>query len=207
MTRHNKPTQCLTELTQEITDGGRSEYLEQEAKMGRTLELPAADCAIVAVVYAMYRPPSWQAYQDVMYELMVRINRATYQRRQIGESKVRFVMRRIKQHFVTPNRDPMHGTPNVSIAMYLGSFGYELTYTMKKDEWNCICDASSAYLVDMAFPDGGGHAVCVRNGTMYTSCEFDPEGVEVLNVLRLDLTSSEKSGAHLRNRAKSLTLQ
>lgn len=55
MSVHTNPRQCLANLTQQQTDGGRAEFLEQEWRStGTEPEAPTGDCAVVA----LYTPPS-----------------------------------------------------------------------------------------------------------------------------------------------------
>ena len=121
MTNHATPIQCLRALRQEISDGGRAEYLVQESGMGYEHELPKGDCTIVATVYATFHQPSGQAYRDARIHLASGMHGRVFDRRERRESTTRFVLRRIKQHFRPPGREPMHGTPNQSTLLYLAS--------------------------------------------------------------------------------------
>lgn len=184
MTRHTTPIQCLRALPQEISDGGRAEYLAQESGMGYEQEIPKGDCAIVATVYATFHRPAGQAYRDARFHLASGMHRRVFERRERGEPTMGFVLRRIKQHFRPPGREPMHGTPNQATLSYLLLFGYEHIYPNTERRWHCVCDPRCTFLVDMVMP-GGGHAICVRGGTAYSTIPCDPDETEVVNVLRL----------------------
>lgn len=184
MSGHITPYQCLSALVQKIVDGGRSEYLDQEASMGRESDPPRGDCAIVAAVYATYQHPSGQNYGDVRLHLGLGIHPGVFNRREYGESKARFVLRRIRQFFISPNGEPMHGTPSRATLSYLQMYGYQHIYPNAEGRWYCICDPRCSYHVDMLMP-GGGHAICVQQGVAYSTIPFDPEESEVGNVLGL----------------------
>ena len=184
MTTHMTPRQCLGALSQEISDGGRSEYLEREDSKGLDLEPPEGDCAIVATVYATFKKPSWWAYQEARFHLGSSIQPRVFNRRDYAESTLSFVLRRIKQVFRPHNREPMHGTPNQATLSCLRMFGYQHIYPNAEQLWYCICDQHRSDVVDtVAF--GVGHTICVQQGTVYSTIPLDPEETEVLNVLAL----------------------
>ena len=186
MTTHVTPLQCLQSLTQQVSDGGRSEFLEQELRRGCQHNYPTGDCTIVAAVHAKFQKPTGQAYGDVRSDLdfIIRIRPKMFNRRQYGESTPRFVLRRIKQIFRPPNREPMHGTPNEAAFSYLWSRGYRLIYPNTEGQWLCICDPHCSYFVDIAMP-AGGHSICVQQGTAYSTTPFYPEEAVVTNVMWL----------------------
>ena len=185
MTRHIAPHQCLAALVQQVTDGGRSEYLDQESRMGTEHDPPKGDCAIVAAVYATFQRPSGQAYGDVRLNLRTNSHPRVFDYREYGESVIRFVFRRIRQCFRSPNMEPMHGTHSRATLPYLQQiFGYQHIHPNAEQQWFCICGPDYSYFIDMTMP-GGGHAICVQQGIAFTTIPFDPEEIEVVNVLAL----------------------
>ncbi len=184
MSGHVTPYQCLSALVQQISDGGRSEYLDQEASIDRESDPPQGDCAIVAAVHASFQRPSGQAYGDVRLHLGSGINPRVFSHREHGESIAGFMLRRIRQLFRSPSREPMHGTPNRATRSYLLMLGYRDIQPNASKQWPCICDPYRSFYVDMLMPQGG-HAICVQQGIAYSTVLFDPEEIKVLNVLGL----------------------
>ena len=185
MIRHITPEQCLRTLEQLISDGGRAEYLEQEAKMGHCHDPPQGDCAIVAAVHATFQLPSGQVYREARSRLLSGIHPQAFNDREPGESVPRFTLRRIKQRFSLPNMEPMQATPRSATLCYLKHFGYQRIFPNAEQQWHCICEPSCSYHVDMVMPSRGGHAICVQQGIAYSTIPFDPELVQVEIVLGL----------------------
>ena len=185
MSRHVTPHQCLSSLVQKISDGGRSEFLDQEASMGNERDSPQGDCAIVAAVYATFQQPTGQSYREARSRLLSGIHPQVFNDREPGESVTRFTLRRIKQRFSLPNMEPMQATPRSATLSYLKHFGYQRIFPNAKQQWHCICEPSCSYHVDMVMLSGGGHAICVQQGIAYSTMPFDPEHVQVAIVLGL----------------------
>lgn len=186
MSVHTNPRECLANLVQQPTDGGRAEFLEQEWKStGTEPEAPTGDCAVVALVHATFRSPSGQAYKDAMFDLSLATRPWMYKVRTKGERQLDFLKRRIRQWLRTPKRNPIHGTPSHATGFWITTFlGYELIYPNVENRWHCICDMMCTYVLDVQMPDGG-HTMTVHQGVAYTA-PFDPHETEVGNVHRLN---------------------
>ena len=184
MTIHIEPKQCLAGLKQEWTDGGRFEFLGQEAMRGMQHEHPTGDCAIAAYVHAAFQEPSGQAYRDARDSFLRSTDLKMYQEKNLGETAAQFAWRRIKQTFRPPAIEPMHGTPSRAKIVTLGMLGYEVIYPNDRGRWYCICDEQCAYVLDVMM-HGGGHTMTVIQGTAYTTAEFDPQSTLVANVFWL----------------------
>ena len=182
---HTTPEQCLANLEQLETNGGRWEYLDQEARFRHSgPEMPTGDCSVVALVHATFRPSTGQSYQDAQFELSTSTRPWMYKLRRLGEGNIPWFVRRIKQYFSPPNRNPIHGTPSHAMGEKLWISGYKHIYPNAGKRWWCICDMGSTYVVDMLMPEG--HSITVHQRTAYTTAFLDPESTIVANVYRLD---------------------
>ena len=181
---HTKPQQCLAGLKQEWTDGGRSEFLEQETRRGIKHAPPTGDCAIAAYVHASFKDPSGQAYGEARSSLLMSTNRRMYQEQNLGETTAQYIWRRMQQTLHPPVIEPMEGTPSRAKLVALGMLGYNVIYPNDSGRWHCICDQRCAYVLDVMMPEGG-HAMTVKRGIAYTTADFDPWCTHVANVFRL----------------------
>ena len=186
MSVHSSPRQCLANLTQQQTDGGRAEFLEQEWRSaGTEPEAPTGDCAVVALVHATFRSPSGQAYRESMFDLSSSTRPWMYKMRTKGEKPLDFLYRRFQQWLRAPRRNPIHGTPSHATGFWTTTFlRYELIYPNKENHWHCICDMKCTYVLDVQIP--GDHTMTVHQRVAYTTAPFDPNETEVGNVHRLN---------------------
>ena len=185
MTAHFEPRQCLANLLQQESDGGRAEYIEQERRRTRSEpELPTGDCAVVAVVHASFQPEKGEPYREARQNLLMSNRPWMYRRRLFGKSPLAFLLWRLKQWEKPPNRDPVHGTPSFATAWWLRLLGYQHIYPNEKELWHCICDNACTYVLDIGIP--GGHTITVHQRVAHTTSPFDPEQTEVGNVYRLN---------------------
>lgn len=182
---HTAPARCLANLEQQETGGSRWEYLEQEARFRNTgTEMPTGDCSVVALVHATFRPPTGQSYRDAQFELSISTRPWMYNMRRLGEGKIPWFIRRMKQYLSPPDRNPIHGTPPHAMGEKLWLSGYRPIYSNAGTRWRCICDMGSTYVVDMLMSEG--HAITVHQRIAYTTASFEPESTIVGNMLRLD---------------------
>ncbi len=186
MSVHTRPRQCLQSLTQQQTDGGRAEFLEQEWRStGSETEAPTGDCAVVALVHATFRYPSGQAYREAMFNLSSSTRPWMYKVRTKGEKQLDFIKRRFQQWLRAPKRNPIHGTPSHATGLWITTFlRYELIYPNEENRWHCICDMKGTYVLDVQVP--GDHTMTVHQRVAYTTAPFDPNETEVGNVHRLN---------------------
>ena len=184
MTIHTKPQQCLAGLKQEWTDGGRSEFLEQEWRRGTQHVPPTGDCAIAAYVHASFEDPSGQAYGEARSSLLMSTNRKMYQEKNLGETTAEYIWRRIQHTLHPPIIEPMHGSPSRAKIVALGMLGYNVIYPNDGGRWHCICDPWCAYVLDVMMPEGG-HTMTVMRSIAYTTADFNPQTTYVANVFRL----------------------
>ena len=182
MILHTNPRQCLAKLSQQLTDGGRTEFLEQEWKSTGTLpEIPTGDCAVVALVYAAFDSPTGRSYGEAKYRLSVSIQPRMYNKRKMGEKLPDFLHRRVRQWVRAPKLNPIHGTPTHATSHVITTlFHYELIFPNEEKRWYCICDMESAYVLDVLIP--GDHTMTVHEGVAYTTAPFDPGETIVGNV-------------------------
>ena len=185
MSVHTNPRQCLANLTQQQTDGGRAEFRQQEwLSAGTPPETPTGDCAVVALVYAAFRPPTGQSYREARYNLLTSIRPRMYKKRTQGERQLDFLYRRLRQWLRAPRRDPIHGTSTDATGSWITTFlHYEPIYN-RENRWQCICDMTCTYVLDVQIP--GGHTMTVYQKVAYTTSLFDPNETEVGNVYRLN---------------------
>ena len=173
MNVHTEPRQCLTNLFQQETDGGRAEFLEQESRLKHLdLEMPTGDCAVVSLVHATFRPSTGQSYRDCQWELWRFTKPWMYDERRVNEGSPGYVLRRIGQWMRPPNRSPIHGTQSLAMASWLRLLGYEHIYPNEGTKWHCICDNECAYVLDILMPQG--HTISVHQRVAYTTAFFDP---------------------------------
>ena len=186
MNVHIDPSQCLVNLTQQCSDGGRTEYLEQQRRLMRTEpEAPTGDCAVVALVHAAFRPPAGQSYGEAKDQLLMAIQPWMHKQRKRGEKLLDFMFRRFKQLLQQPRPNPIHGTPSHATGFCLEWFwGYEHIFPNDARRWFCICDVVCSYVLDVQMP--GDHTITVHQRVAYTTCRFDPHNTEVANVYRLN---------------------
>ena len=185
MTVHTHPQQCLENLTPEDAHGGRWEYLEQEERFTRKeTEFPTGDCAVVALVHAMFRPPTGQSYRDTMHELSWSIRPWMFNIRKVNERKSGYLIRRVKQWLKPPEHNPIHMTPSHATAERLEFLGYQHIYPNDHWRWHCICDMECTYVLDVQLPLGD-HTLTVHQRIAYTTAFFEPEHTVVGNVFRL----------------------
>lgn len=152
---HTEPIQCLENIIQEETDGGRREYLEQEERFAREEpELPTGDCAIVALVHAAFRPPTGQSYRDSKNELSWSIRPWMFNVKRKNEKYSSYLIRRAKQWFKPPENNPIHMTPSYATEQRLNILGYRHIYPNDHNRWHCICDMECTYVLDIQIPLG-----------------------------------------------------
>ena len=195
MKTHTEPNQCLRELIQCESDGGRAEYLEQEREAMRIEpEKPTGDCAVIAVVHGSFLPPTGHSYRTVAREISGQIQDWMHKKRRMGETYLEFKMRLVKQWLSPLGRNPLHGTPSHAIAEYLiGFLGYEFIFPNQGGLWNCICDEECTYVLDLHV--SADHTISVHQRVAYTTLFFKPDEVVVGNVYRLDAESTRKRKA------------
>ena len=186
MSVHTKPRQCLANLVQQQSDGGRAEFLEQERRStGIEPEEPTGDCAVVALVHAAFQPLSGQSYREAMFNLSLSIRPWMYELQTKGEKRLDFLYRRFRQLLRPPRRAPIHSTPSYATASWIRIIlGYEHIYPNKENRWHCICDMTCTYVLDVQIP--GDHTMTVHQRVAYTTAPFDPDKTEVGNVHRLN---------------------
>ena len=186
MSDHTNPRQCLANLTQQQTDGGRAEFLEQRWRStGSEPDVPMGDCAVVAVVHAAFRPPTGHSYVAARSHLSMSIQPWMYKERKKGEKQLDFLYRRFKQCLRAPKGDPIHGTPSLATSFWIRTFlGYDHIYPNEEKRWYCICDMACTYVLDVQMP--GDHTMTVHQKVAYTTAAFDPDKTEVGNVHRLN---------------------
>ena len=173
MVVHIKPTQCLENLTQQKSDGGRAEFLEQQRRLTDTEpERPTGDCVVVAMVHATFRPETGQSYEEVRDLLNEAIKPSMYDRRRMDEKWTQYVGRRIEQLVRPPIRNPIHGTPSDATDAMLRLRGYEVIYPNAQKRWFCICDMECTYVLDVQMRDG--HTMTVHQQVAYTTALFKP---------------------------------
>ena len=177
--------QCLANLDQRETDGGRWEYLDQEAR-GRSSEpeRPTGDCAVVSLVDAKFRPTNGQSYRGARFEIATSTKPRMYKEQWLNEGKFAYFLRMIAQWWRPPIRNPIHGTPSEAIAWRLWLSGYKLIYPNEDKRWSCICDMECAYVLDIQMP--GHHTMAVHQRVALTTAFFDPVLTVVANAHRLD---------------------
>ena len=181
---HNEPRLCLRNLSQHESDGGRAEYLEQERRViGSEPEMPTGDCAVVAVVHAVFRPPTGQSYREARNNLSMSIRPWMHKTRRMNEKWLDFWIRRLKQWVRPPKRNPIHGTPSHATGSWLALLGYELIYPNENNQWHCICDMACTYVLDLQTPVD--HAMTVHQRIAYTTAPIDPDESDIGNVFRL----------------------
>ena len=190
MKRHNEQ-QCLEVLFQSWTDGGEQEYVQQSRGEWDIREAGQGYCSIAALVHASLQPPTGQAYENAKMDLEFPQRRLTFHQRMVDESTPRYLLRRLKQLFVTPTFNPSDGTPTHAIYLALDRKGYQVIYPNQNQEWHCICDPLCLYVLDIMLPEGG-HTMTVHNGTAFTTAPFDPTDTRVLNVYRLPPTETQQ---------------
>ena len=185
MSVHTNPRQCLKNLIQQQTDGGRTEYLQQEWRSTETKPaMPTADCAVVALVHAAFRPTTGQSYREALFDLSMSIRPWMYEVRQEGERQLHFFYRRFRQWLRPPKPDPIHGTPTHATSSWITTMlRYELIYPNEQHNWYCICDMMCTYVLDVLIPNG--HTMTIHQRVAYTTTRFDPVETEVGNVHRL----------------------
>ena len=185
-TGHTTPTQCLKNLDQRDTDGGRWEYLEQEETRYRNShpEMPTGDCAVVSLVHAKFLPPTGQSYRDSRFHLLSSTRPRMYKEKKLNEGKFAYFIRMITQRWRPPSRNPIHGTPSEAMAWRLWLSGYKHIYPNEHGRWHCVCDMECAYVLDIQMP--GDHTMAVHQRVALTTAFFDPESTVVGNVHRLD---------------------
>ena len=178
---HTNPQQCLENLAQLETDGGRWEYLEQEERLTRKEpEMPTGDCAVVALVHASFNQPTGQSYREAKSSLWMSTRPWMHKMRMMGESRRDFLYRRFKQWFRSPNADPIHGTSSHAMGSSLEILGYRHIYPNDDNNWYCICDKQCSYVLDVQIP--GNHTMTVHEGVAYTTAPFEPARTTVGNV-------------------------
>lgn len=196
MTGHCKPSQCLNSLVQEISDGGRSEFLLEESQMESEQVPPQGDCAIVALVHAMFERPSASAYRNARRRLETSVSPRVSGVRKYNETRMAYLWRRVRQCFRLARVEPMHETPWLALHLCLRTLGYKTVYPNVEQRWYCICDNDCSYAMAL-ITHGTGHAIYVRQGIAYSTIEFVPEAVEVLEVWSLDseITNNRRTRA------------
>ncbi len=192
MSVHTNPRQCLANLSQQLTDGGRAEFLEQEWKSTGTIpEMPTGDCAVVALVHAAFWSPSRESYEEARYSLSKFIRPWMFKARNMNEKPSDYRLRRIRQWIRAPRRNPIHGTPSHATSLSIRILlGYEHIYPNQENRWYCICDMESAYVLDVQTPYD--HTMTVHERVAYTTAHFDPNETEVGNVHQLNPKRTEK---------------
>ena len=192
MSVHASPRQCLASLTQQPVEGGRAEFLEQETRaLGTKPEWPTADCAVVALVYAAFWPPTGHSYRNARLDLSTSIRPWMYKIKRKGEKRLAFLYRRFQQWLRPPRRDPLHGTPTHATSSRIRHIlSYELIFPNEEDRWHCICDMMCTYVLDVQIPED--HTMTVHQRVAYTTAPFDPNNTEVGNVHRLDAQRTKK---------------
>ncbi len=183
---HTSSSQCLANLTQQRTDGGRAEYLEQERRStGTEPEVPTGDCAVAALVHATFRPPTGHSYRRAIQDLTMSIRPQMYEVRQKDEKLSEFLYRRLRQWIRPPNRNPIHATPSLATGSWITNIlRYEHIYPNKENSWHCICDMMCTYVLDVQL--SLGHTMTVHQRVAYTTSPFHPDETEVVNVHRLN---------------------
>ena len=177
--------QCLANLDQRESDGGRWEYLEQEARFRRSEpEMPTGDCAVVSLVHAKFRPTNGQSYRDSQFDLSTSTKPRMYKEQRLNEGKFAYFLRMIAQWWRPPSRNPIHGTPSEAMDWRLWLSGYKLIYPNEIKRWSCICDMECAYVLDIQMPEH--HTMAVHQRVALTTALFDPVLTVVANVHRLD---------------------
>ena len=194
MNPHHNPRQCLGNLEQRKSDGGRREFLEQERKFhGDAPEFPTGDCAIVALVHASFRPPNGQSYRDSLDEISWSIRPWMYDVRTKNEKTSSYFIRRIRQWIKPPEQNPIQMTPSHATALRLGLLGYQHIYPNDNNRWICICDMESTHVLDVQIPED--HTMTVHQKVVYTTAPFDPGQTEVGNVFRLSPKATKERKA------------
>ena len=195
MRNHTEPNQCLRELVQFESDGGRAEYLEQERETMRIEpEKPTGDCAVVAVVHGSFLPPTGHSYRTIARELSGGIQDWMHNERRMGETYLEYTARLVKQWLRPLGRNPLHGTPTHAIAQHLiGYKGYDLIFPNQEGLWHCICDEECTYVLDLRVL--ADHTISVHQRVAYTTLLFKPDEVVVGNVYRLDAERTRKCKA------------
>ena len=184
MTMHTNPEQCLSALTQQPSDGGRQEYLEQEQiRTGEDPERPTGDCAVVALVHASHMPASGYSYRTAYGLLWSAIDPRMYNNRRPDENRLQWMRRRLREWFKPPERNPMHMTPSQATAFQLCQLGYIPIFPNKYGKWFCICDAERTYVLDVQLSEG--HTMTVHGGVAHTTYLFNPAETQVVNVYGL----------------------
>ena len=141
MAPHPTPQQCLANLRQEESDGGREEYLEQETRIeGEIPPRPTGDCAVVALEHATFQPVTGKSYREAREQLAWAISPHMYNLRRRNETSLKYRLRMIKQWLRPPERNPVHMTPSHAIATCLFVSGYQHIYPNRSGTWFCICD-------------------------------------------------------------------
>ena len=184
MEQHTNQQQCLEFPTQAWTDGGAREYVQQSRGEWDIREPGKGYCAVAALVHASLQTPTGQAYQNAKMDLEFQRRRIPFRQRMVDESTPRYLLRRLKQFFVTPTFNPDDGTPSHAIYRVLEPKGYQVIYPNPSQEWHCICDPQCLYVLDVMLPDGG-HTFTIHDGIAYTTAPFNPTDTRVLNVYRL----------------------
>ena len=186
MSTHTSPRQCLANLSQRRTDGGRVEFFGQRERfIGTEQEMPTGDCAVVALVHAAFWPVTGQSYGEARSHLSSAIRTWMYKERKMGEERLDSLYRRIKQWLRAPGRDPIHGTPSHATGDCIRNLlGYEHIYPNEENRWHCICDITCTYVLDIQAP--WDHTMTVHQRVAYTTAEFNPHETDVGNVHRLN---------------------
>ena len=192
---HTTSRPCLANLDQRETDGGRWEYLEQEARFRRSEpEMPTGDCAVVSLVHAKFRPLTGQSYRDCQFELSTSTKPRMYKEKRLNEGRFAYFVRMITQWRRPPSRNPIHGTPSEAMLRRLRLSGYKLIYPNEERKWNCICNMECAYVLDILMPEA--HTMMVHQGVAHTTAFFEPESTIVGNVYRLDADRTREIKQH-----------
>ena len=191
MTIHTKPIQCLANVAQQESEGGRAEFLEQRRKFTHTEpERPTGDCAVVALVHATFRPEIGQSYREARTLLALAIEPWMYDLRRMNEKRTQYVARRIKQLVKPPKQNPLHGTPTYATDVVLRLRGYEVIFPNAEKRWSCICDMRCTYVLDVQIP--GDHTMAVHQQVAYTTTLFNPDETSVGNVYRLSSAKTKR---------------
>ena len=187
---HKDPESCLTTMSFQYSDGGRTQYIEELEQR----ELPTGDGAVVAMVHAINDSPTARSSTEAIWALQARwFVLKRWKGRIRGESTLVLLKRKLAG-WLSPRAaytNPIHKTLTPVYDQLLEGYGYIRVFEGDSGpELLCICDPKRAYIVEGFTDTGGGHVTAVWNHTVLGGYDASKRPFGITNIWVLPPASS-----------------